>query len=63
MTIFRHKNGLLYTIEMVKRRMYTETPWIHAKPYLHDMELNRFDRNGNPKNTLDMSEFEKVAVK
>lgn len=63
MTIFRHKNGLLYTIEMVKRRMYTEAPWIHAKPYLHDVDLNRFSRNGNPKNTLSMKEFVKVSVK
>lgn len=63
MTIFRHKNGLLYTIEMVKRKMYTERPWIHAKPYLHDVELNRFCRKGNPKNTLSIDEFVKVAVK
>lgn len=36
MTIFRHKNGKLYTLEMVKRRMYTEAPWLCATPYRHN---------------------------
>ncbi len=37
MTIFRNiKNGKLYTIEMVKRRMYTEAPFPVATHYLHD---------------------------
>ena len=39
MTIFRHKNGKLYTLEMVKRRMYTEGPWLCATPYLHSVAI------------------------
>lgn len=39
MTIFRHKNGKLYTIEMVKRRMFTESPWLCATPYRHDEQI------------------------
>jgi hypothetical protein len=30
MTIFRHTNGKLYTLELVKRRMYTEAPQLVA---------------------------------
>jgi len=41
MTIFRHKNGKLYTLEMVKRRMYTEAPRLIATPYLHDEQIKR----------------------
>lgn len=41
MTIFRHKNGKLYTIEMVKRRMFTESPWPYATPYRHDEQIKR----------------------
>lgn len=41
MTIFRHKNGKLYTLEMVKRRMYTEAPWLCATPYLHNEQIRR----------------------
>jgi hypothetical protein len=41
MTIFRHKNGKLYTLEMVKRRMYTEAPWLCATPYLHNEAMKR----------------------
>lgn len=63
MKIFRHKNGLLYTLEVVKRRAYTEAPWIHAKPYLHGVELNRFNRKGDPKNKLSLGEFTVVAEK
>jgi hypothetical protein len=40
MTIFRHiQNGKLYTIEMVKRRMYTEAPRPVATPFLHNETL------------------------
>ena len=41
MTIFRHKNGNLYTLELVKRRMYTEAPQLHATPYLHSIEVKK----------------------
>lgn len=41
MTIFRHKNGKLYTLEMVKRRMYTEAPWLCATPFRHNEEIKR----------------------
>lgn len=41
MTIFRHKNGKLYTLEMVKRRMYTEAPWLFATPYRHNDQIKR----------------------
>ena len=41
MTIFRHKNGKLYTLEMVKRRMYTEAPWLCATPYRHTEQIRR----------------------
>lgn len=41
MTIFRHKNGRLYTLEMVKRRMYTEAPWLCATPYRHAEPVKR----------------------
>jgi hypothetical protein len=41
MTIFRHKNGKLYTLELVKRRMYTEAPWLFATPYRHNQEVKR----------------------
>lgn len=41
MTIFRHKNGKLYTLEMVKRRMYTEMPQLHATPFRHNEQIKR----------------------
>lgn len=63
MKIFRHKNGLLYTLEIVNRRMYTEAPWLYAKPYLHNVEINRFNRKGDPKNNLSLDEFTLVAEK
>ena len=53
MTIFRHKNGKLYTLEMVKRRMYTEGPWLCATPYLHKEIIKR------PR----ITDFVKVAVR
>jgi hypothetical protein len=36
MTIFRHNNGKLYTLELVRRRMYTEAPQLVATPYRHN---------------------------
>ena len=41
MTIFRHRNGRLYTLEMVKRRMYTEAPQLVATPYRHSEPVRR----------------------
>lgn len=41
MTIFRYKNGKLYTLEMVKRRMFTEAPWLCATPYRHSKQIKR----------------------
>jgi hypothetical protein len=41
MTIFRHKNGKLYTLEMVKRRMFTEAPRLCATPYLHNTVIKK----------------------
>jgi len=41
MTIFRHVNGKLYTLELVKRRMFTEAPWLCATPYLHTEIVKR----------------------
>jgi hypothetical protein len=41
MTIFRHSNGKLYTLELVKRRMFTEAPWLCAAPYLHTETVKR----------------------
>ena len=41
MTIFRHINGKLYTLEMVKRRMFTEGPWLCATPYLHNEQIKK----------------------
>ena len=41
MTIFRYTNGKLYTLEMVKRRMYTEAPQLVATPYRHDTSVKR----------------------
>jgi hypothetical protein len=41
MTIFRHINGKLYTLELVKRRMFTEAPWLCATPYLHTETVKR----------------------
>jgi hypothetical protein len=41
MTIFRHKNGKLYTLEMVKRPRYTEAPQLVATPYLHKEIVKR----------------------
>ena len=41
MTIFRHINGKLYTLEMVKRRMFTEAPWLCATPYHHAEQIKR----------------------
>ncbi len=35
MTLFRHTNGKLYTLEMVRRRMYAEAPKLVATPYRH----------------------------
>lgn len=45
MTIFRHKNGKLYTLEMVKRRMFTEAPWLCATPYRHSTQIKRPEFN------------------
>jgi hypothetical protein len=39
MTIYRHKNKKLYTLEMVRRRMYTEGPQLVAFPYKHNVEI------------------------
>jgi hypothetical protein len=41
MTIFRHTNGKLYTLELVKRRMYTEAPQLVATPYRHSEPVKR----------------------
>lgn len=41
MTIFRHANGKLYTLELVKRRMYTEAPQLVATPYHHSEPVKR----------------------
>lgn len=41
MTIFRHTNGKLYMLELVKRRMYTEAPWLCATPYRHTKQIKR----------------------
>ena len=46
MTIFRHKNGKLYTLELVKRRMMIETPWLCANPYRHNENIKRPKMNG-----------------
>lgn len=54
MTIFRNiKNGKLYTIEMVKRRMYTEQPYPVATPFGHNVTLKK----------VCMSEFVAVAYR
>lgn len=39
MTIFRHKNGKLYTIEMVRRRGWIEKARPVATPYRHNVEI------------------------
>jgi hypothetical protein len=39
MTLFRHINGLLYKLEMVRRRHYTEAPRLVATPYKHQTEI------------------------
>lgn len=41
MTIFRHNNGKLYTLEMVKRIRYTEAPWLYATPFNHKEAVKR----------------------
>lgn len=41
MTIFRHKNGKLYKLEMVKRRMFTEAPWLCATPLYHNTQIKK----------------------
>jgi hypothetical protein len=41
MTIFRHKNGKLYTLELVKRSKYTEAPWLCATPYHHNVTIRK----------------------
>lgn len=41
MTLFRHVNGKLYMLELVKRRMYTEAPWLCATPYRHAEQIKR----------------------
>jgi hypothetical protein len=41
MTIFRHKNGKLYTLEMVKRPRYIEKPWLCATAYRHNEQIKR----------------------
>jgi hypothetical protein len=41
MTIFRHTNGKLYTLELVRRRMYTEAPQLVATPYRHSESVKR----------------------
>ena len=41
MTIFRHINGKLYTLEMVKRPMYTEAAQLVATPYRHNESVKR----------------------
>jgi hypothetical protein len=39
MTLFRHTNGLLYTLEMVRRPRYTEASRLVATPYKHQIEI------------------------
>jgi hypothetical protein len=39
MTLFRHKNGLLYTLAYVRRRAYTEVPQLEATPYHHTVKI------------------------
>lgn len=39
MTIYKHKNKKLYTLEMVRRRMYTKGPRLVATPYKHNIEI------------------------
>jgi hypothetical protein len=39
MTLFRHLNGLLYKLEMVRRPRYTEAPRLVATPYKHQTEI------------------------
>jgi hypothetical protein len=41
MTIFRYTNGKLYTLELVRRRMYTEAPQLVATPYRHSEPVKR----------------------
>jgi len=52
MTIFRHTNGKLYTLEMVKRRMYTEAPRLCATALYHSEVL----KNPKMKNFAAVSE-------
>lgn len=52
MTLFRHTNGLLYTLAMVRRRMYTEGPKLQATPYRHSREIK------NPK----QEDFTPIAI-
>jgi hypothetical protein len=41
MTLFRHKNGKLYILEMVKRRMYTEIAQLVAIPFRHNEDIKK----------------------
>lgn len=41
MTIFRHKNGKLYTLEMVRLIRYTCGPQLVATPYRHTEPVKR----------------------
>lgn len=40
MTLFRHKNGLLYTLAIVSPPKYTGS-WLEAKPYRHDVTIKK----------------------
>lgn len=40
MTLFRHKNGLLYTLAIVSPLMYTGK-WLEAKPFRHRVSIKR----------------------
>lgn len=62
MTIYRHKKtGFLYVLEMVKRRCFTEGPWLCATPYKHNNEIMRYTKRGNPKTKLSLNDFIAVA--
>jgi hypothetical protein len=41
MTLFRHKNGKLYTLEMVRRRLWLESPKLVATPYRHTLQIKK----------------------
>ena len=40
MTLFRYKNGLLYTLAIVSPPKYTGS-WLEAKPYRHAVTIKK----------------------